>query len=101
MVDTKNTNDEVLGASLRELNKHPFVFEIDKVVYLLIRLNKIVELVSLLSVRLLHIEQLEIDFKKNTHGDYSHALENEYFNKQRQDCMNPILQILESVYMSI
>ena len=101
MVITKVYKDEIMNRSLKDLNVYPLSFDIEKVVYVLLRLKKIIELISLLCVRLLNIEQQEIESKKAKQSAYSHLQEQEYFNQQRQDCMNPILNILECVHNSI
>ena len=101
MVETKDIKNEIMIISLRDLNKYTLSFDIDKVVYVLLRLNRLKELISLLCLRMLHIEQQEVEVKKAKQKAYSHLQEQEYFNQQRQDCMNPILNILECVHFTI
>ena len=98
MVDTDDHNSEIMNVSLRELNRYPITFDVEKVAYLLIRLKKLNELTSLLSVRFLHVQQMELQSQKDKINEYSHLKENEYFNKLKQESVTPILGILESIY---
>lgn len=101
MIEIDSVKDEVFYSSLKELSRYPVSFEVEKVVYLLIRMNKIPELISLLSLRFLYIEKQEEENKKANSAAYSHVQETEFFNKQKEECVSPILQILERVYVSL
>ena len=65
MVETKDIKNENLNMSLRDLNKYTLSFDIVKVVYVLLRLNKLKELISSLCLRLLYIEQQEVEIKES------------------------------------
>jgi len=101
MLETKDFNDEILKSALTNLSKYPFSFEVGKVVELMIRMDKVPELVEVLSVRFLYIEEQENESKKATREAYSHIQEQEYFNKQKEECAAPILEILDRVYVTL
>jgi len=69
----------------RDLKEHPNGFDIDKIVYLFIKLDRVRELFSLLSIRFLYIgEYEEQESKYSTKEHYSNIAHEKYRQQERE-----------------
>ena len=98
MLEDKKFDEEVFNMCLRDLKEYSHEFEIDKIVYLMVKLDRVKELISLLWIRFLYIQEYEEQESKYSTREHTGKLDHTYYREQENIWIKPILEILEQVF---
>lgn len=98
-LESQVKNEEIINRSIKSLMKYPIKFEIEKVVFMLIKLNKVKEVVLLLCTRFLFIQEYEKEENKlASTRDIPIRKEFDTYREKENECVLPILEILTQIF---
>jgi len=98
-LESQVKNEEIINRSIKSLMKYPIKFEIEKVVFMLIKLNKVKEVILLLCTRFLFIQEYEKEENKlASTRDIPIRKEFDTYREKENECVLPILEILTQIF---
>ena len=95
--ENKKIDEEIFNMCFRDLKEHPNGFDIDKIVYLFIKLDRVRELFSLLSIRFLYIGEYEEQESKYSTKEHYSNIAHEKYRQQEREWVKPMLEVLQSI----